>query len=111
MTAVLSAARLGDKPGGEQVIAAHLAALAAGAIAQAPVGGVVLTGGDTAAAVLRALNCRAVDLGGEVMPGLGWGWLADGPYEGLPLVTKAGGFGREDALLKAVRFIRSKRPG
>lgn len=93
--------------GMEKPIAAGLAGVAASLMASAPVGGMVVTGGDTAAALLHALHCSAFDLGGEVMPGVVWGRLADGPYAGLPVITKAGGFGDPSTLVQAVDFLRT----
>ncbi len=69
------------------------------------VAGVVLTGGDIAAAACRAFGARWLELDGEVLPGIPIGQLADGPHAGLGMVTKAGGFGRPDALVLAVRAL------
>ena len=65
----------------------------------------MLTGGDTALAVCRALGASALWLDGEIERGMPRGRLADGPHEGLSVVTKAGGFGGGDALLRAVRSL------
>jgi uncharacterized protein YgbK (DUF1537 family) len=43
---------------------------------------------------------------GEVDAGMPWGRLIGGPADGLPVVTKAGGFGGDDALVQAVSFLR-----
>ncbi|MCG7600026.1 four-carbon acid sugar kinase family protein [Halomonas sp. McH1-25] len=56
----------------------------------------LLTGGDTAMAVMESLGVRQVELEGEWSPGVAWGWL-DGDRQ-RPVMTKAGGFG-DDALL------------
>jgi uncharacterized protein YgbK (DUF1537 family) len=74
-----------------------LAAVRAGADA------VVLTGGDTAAAALRALAATGFAVLDEVEPGVPLGLLR-GPYP-IPAVTKAGGFGGEDALVAATRAL------
>jgi uncharacterized protein YgbK (DUF1537 family) len=58
----------------------------------------VLAGGDTALAVCRALRVTGIRLEREVLPGIPRGTLIGGPYDGLAVVTKAGGFGAEDAL-------------
>jgi len=74
-------------------------------------GGLVLTGGDTARAVLDALGATAIELLGEVEPGVP---LARAPT--LPLLClKAGGFGNANTLLHAVQALerettRMKRP-
>ncbi|MBN1248395.1 MAG: four-carbon acid sugar kinase family protein, partial [Anaerolineae bacterium] len=68
--------------------------------------GLVMTGGDAAIAVSSALGAQALHLCGEVAAGMPWGRLVGGAGDGVPVVTKAGGFGQEDALLKAVSFLR-----
>ena len=109
---VLSAEGLPVIPGSEAQVAEGLAGLACAALLQTNyVGGLALTGGDTAAAVCRALGCQVIALHGEIQPGLGWGQLADGRLPGLPVVTKAGGFGGEDALVEAVNFLQGPGPG
>ena len=70
-------------------------------------GGLVLTGGDTALSVCLALGSTALHLCGEVEPGLPWGVLADGPWAGLRVATKAGGFGGAESLLRAVDRMRA----
>jgi uncharacterized protein YgbK (DUF1537 family) len=71
-------------------------------------GGLVLTGGDVAAAVCSALNVEAVWLRGEISPGLPWGVLEGGSVDGRPIATKAGSFGADDALLMCVDHLTSK---
>jgi uncharacterized protein YgbK (DUF1537 family) len=60
----------------------------------------VLTGGATALAVCRALGAAGIRLTGELSPGLAWGTLLDGPAAHLVVVTKAGGFGDPDTLVR-----------
>jgi uncharacterized protein YgbK (DUF1537 family) len=69
--------------------------------------GMVLTGGDTAIAAADALEVEALWLRGEVRSGIPWGLWLGGAGEGLPVVTKAGGFGETDALIAAVDHIRN----
>ncbi len=92
-------------PGQEMEIADGLAQISAAVIRQSHLAGLALTGGDTAAAVCARLHCAAIDLRGEVQPGIVWGYLAEGDAGGLPVVTKAGGFGGEAALMQAVQFL------
>jgi uncharacterized protein YgbK (DUF1537 family) len=70
--------------------------------------GLVLTGGDIARAVMESLGVRALQLGGEALPGIALGWAVDGVAPGLPLVTKAGGFGAPAALEQAAAAIRAE---
>jgi uncharacterized protein YgbK (DUF1537 family) len=68
------------------------------------VGSLVLTGGDTAAKILRALGAEAIEIAGEMTMGIPWGILHGGMADGCVVVTKSGGFGGEDALVEAVHF-------
>ncbi len=67
--------------------------------------GLVLTGGDVALAVLRALHAGQLVVEGEVLPGIARARIGDGPLAGLPVVTKAGGFGDAQALLAAATAL------
>ena len=67
------------------------------------VGGLVLSGGDTAVAVARALGAHGLVVEDEIEPGVPVGRLL-GPRP-LPVVTKAGGFGGPDALARACRAL------
>jgi uncharacterized protein YgbK (DUF1537 family) len=69
-------------------------------------GTLLLTGGDTAAAVCRALGATTVRLTGELEPGLAAGVLQDGAAAGVTVVTKAGGFGDPDALVRTWEACR-----
>lgn len=57
------------------------------------------SGGDTADAVLTALEGSAIRINGEVVTGMVAGRLLGGPMDGLTVFTKAGAFGNEDALV------------
>lgn len=106
---LLSATDLPYRPGQEGEIAGTLAGHVRQAFEAGSVGALVVTGGETAMAVYGALGARALQLGGEVEPGIPWGVLMGGMAHGLPVVTKAGGFGDEDSLGRAARFFLSIR--
>jgi D-threonate/D-erythronate kinase len=66
-------------------------------------GGLVLTGGATAAGVARRLGAIGIELEEEVEAGVPVGALiGPDPY---PVVTKAGGFGGPDTLVRAVQAL------
>ena len=65
----------------------------------------VLTGGDLAMGVYTHLSATALRIEDEVLPGIPLSSLADGPFVGLRLVTKAGGFGEKDAMVKIVQYL------
>lgn len=69
--------------------------------------GIVLTGGDTAIKTLNALNINGIAVKDEIMHGIPYGYFNDKKYGDLLVVTKAGGFGGEDALFKILNFLRN----
>lgn len=71
-----------------------------------PLAGLVLTGGDTAFYASQALNVTATEIVAEVQPGIPAVEFIGGIGDGLRVVTKAGAFGEEDALVAAVKYLR-----
>lgn len=63
---------------------------------------VFVTGGQTALHVLRRLRASAVDVVGELVPGIPVGRIVGGLLAGTLLATKAGGFGRPDLVEEVV---------
>ncbi|MGQ9682890.1 MAG: four-carbon acid sugar kinase family protein [Anaerolineae bacterium] len=96
--------------GGERRTAALLGQIVRGALERSGVGGLILTGGDVALAVCRALGAHAVAVGGLLLPGIPWGRLLGGAAAGTLVVTKAGGFGGEDVFCRIARGLMSS-PG
>jgi D-threonate/D-erythronate kinase len=80
----------------------------AGALAGDGCSGMVLTGGDTAFAVCRTLKVDYLEVIEEVAPGIPMCVSAGHRSGSLRIVTKAGGFGDRNALVKAVRALRGK---
>jgi len=74
-----------------------------------PPGGLVLTGGDTAFAVLQELGIGVLEVVGEIGPGLPLGFSRLPRFPGLPVITKAGAFGGPDALVRCVRYLDKDR--
>jgi len=72
-------------------------------------GCVVMTGGDTASLVCRALGVTAIDIAGELSPGVPCGVLRGGPLDGVNVVLKSGGFGTPQLFLEiANKFERNE---
>lgn len=65
----------------------------------------VLTGGDTASLVLRALAAQSILIKGEITRGIPWGVIEGGTAAGHRVVTKSGGFGDRNALVEIVRYL------
>jgi D-threonate/D-erythronate kinase len=63
---------------------------------------VLLSGGDTAAALLREIGCQMLMVGGEAAPGLAWAELTFNANP-LRLIAKSGGFGDKQTLLRLFR--------
>ena len=59
-------------------------------------GGLLVTGGDTARLVCRAMRADAIQLRGEIAPGIPWGVIEGGTADGVQIVTKGGAFGAID---------------
>ncbi len=71
------------------------------------VGGLVLSGGETARAVLEAMSVRGLTLERELQAGIALG--RTDPPTSIPVALKAGGFGEENALEACRRAIRDGR--
>jgi uncharacterized protein YgbK (DUF1537 family) len=71
--------------------------------------GLFLSGGDTAAAVLGALEAGGVRLQIEILPGVIRGTVMGGASDGLPVVTKAGAFGEPGTLLQLYGLLAKGR--
>ena len=74
-------------------------------LAELEIAGLVLTGGDTAVSVCRALGANGLEIVDEVAIGIPIGRLSGGQFAGMKVVTKAGAFGDELALVTAMRSI------
>lgn len=66
---------------------------------------VVLTGGATARAVGHRVGATSLRILGELEPGIPVGAFADGLWQGVAVVTKAGGFGTPETLLDVVQSL------
>jgi uncharacterized protein YgbK (DUF1537 family) len=96
-------------PGKEAVIPTALGKAAVRILGDIKLGGLVLTGGDLAMGVCERLSSAALRIEEEVLPGIPCSTLTDGPFKGLRMVTKAGGFGTQEALWGIIQYLRGKR--
>jgi uncharacterized protein YgbK (DUF1537 family) len=87
--------------------AADLIAALAALAQERGVAAFAATGGETAALLLQAMEAPALEIDRELLPGIPLCRLADGPWAGTPLITKAGGFGEVNALVRSVALIRT----
>mgnify|MGYP000336118029 CR=1 FL=1 len=103
-TVVICARGLPHLPGSAAQVAGALAWAASAALraVERLPALLILTGGETAAAVCRRLECTHIRLVDEVEAGLALGVMRDGRAAGLWVITKAGGFGRRDTLTRII---------
>lgn len=74
-----------------------------------PPAALILTGGDTARAVCVAIGAHGLDVYREAAPGVPISLLEGGRWDGLPVVTKAGGFGEPGTLSRVVQELEEMR--
>ncbi|HMK83602.1 MAG TPA: nucleotide-binding domain containing protein, partial [Candidatus Bathyarchaeia archaeon] len=71
--------------------------------------GVVLTGGEMAAAFLTQIGARGARVETELAPGIIVGKIEGGRLDGMSIVTKAGGFGLPGTLLSVMRYLSTEK--
>lgn len=103
---LLTTSRSVDAPCGPRGVAERLAQCAAYFASRHEIGGLVLTGGDVAMAVISGLSASGVKLWGEISSGIPLGSLVGGVSPDLAVITKAGGFGGKDALRIAIHSLK-----
>jgi uncharacterized protein YgbK (DUF1537 family) len=86
-------------------IAERLASIVDAPAVVESIGGMVVAGGDVAAAVCAKLGATAIQLSGEVAPAVPSGRLIEGRLPGLPVVTKAGSFGGDETLIASIETL------
>jgi len=104
---LLTAASTGFQPARAAEIAAEMGDLAAHIFAAVRVDALVLTGGETAVHVCRALEIDQLRLLGEQLPGIPFSRVIGGARDGLPVITKAGGFGGPEAIRRILERIHT----
>jgi uncharacterized protein YgbK (DUF1537 family) len=92
-------------PGLKTLIPSALAEVVARVLRSHRPSGMLLSGGDIAFQVCAKLSVSAVRVYGEVEPGVPAGEVVGGVAQGMRVVTKAGGFGTDAALAKAISYI------
>lgn len=83
---------------GARAVAGGMAAGVAAMVASEDVAALVLVGGDGAQSALQQICATAVQVDRQLSEGVPLGVVVGGPASGLPVVTKAGGFGTQTTL-------------
>ena len=90
-----------DPPQGRgRALSAFAGALLYGLVSRAKIGAFVLIGGETAYSALSAVGASTLDVSFELEPGIPVARIADGTASGATVVTKSGGFGDDQTLLR-----------
>ena len=83
-------------------VAANLAELTRIVMGLFPLTSLMIVGGDTALAIMRALGIRGLFPVSELLPGIP---ISTIPGRELKLITKSGGFGDENAIIEISRHM------
>ena len=85
-----------------------LGEIAVEVLKMARVSGVFLTGGDTAIGFLQKAKANGSYILEEIAVGIPKMEIIGGFFDGLPVVTKAGAFGKDDAIVYGMRKLKEK---
>lgn len=88
-----------------------LAAIAVRAARRWDIAGLILSGGDVARATCEALGVTGIRILKELEPGIVVGETTGTVKEGMRVVTKAGGFGSDDALVNTILYLKGNEKG
>ena len=88
-----------------------LAAIAVRAARRWDIAGLILSGGDVARATCEALGVTGIRILRELQPGIVVGEMTGSMKEGMRVVTKAGGFGSDDAIVDAICYLKGNEKG
>ncbi|WP_455368046.1 four-carbon acid sugar kinase family protein [[Eubacterium] cellulosolvens] len=80
----------------------------AGMVAKEKISGIILTGGAIAIKAFKTIGALGFQVKEEVMPGIPIGQIIGGRLDGLHVITKAGAFGDEDALIRCIKTLRRR---
>ena len=89
-----------------EYVQALMGSMTVNILKKAPVSGLFLTGGDTAMGVLGTARADGSEILSEILVGIPMMKIVGGALNGTKVVTKAGAFGKEDAILFAIRKLK-----
>jgi uncharacterized protein YgbK (DUF1537 family) len=82
-----------------------LGAIVSRVLATHPLAGLFLSGGDVARAVCEDEGIQGLRILGDLQPGVIVGEAVGARYRGLRVITKAGGFGDDNAMVQAIQHL------
>jgi D-threonate/D-erythronate kinase len=71
-------------------------------------GGIIIVGGDTVFNICSRLHVKGFKIYGEVVPFIPCGFAIGGILDGMPVITKAGGFGTVDTILRSIKYLKEE---
>lgn len=90
-----------------ETIAVFLGEIAGEIIQCTGINGILLTGGDTAYKTAKSLKASGFTIHNEIEHGIPFGYFQEEKYRNVIIVTKAGGFGQDDAIFRVLNFLRT----
>jgi uncharacterized protein YgbK (DUF1537 family) len=96
-------------PNRRDSISTNLGKVAANVLSHQSLSGLILTGGDVAWKACHFLESSAMRIEGEILPGIPLSSLTDGPFKGLRIITKSGGFGDRGTLVKLACYLGGEK--
>jgi D-threonate/D-erythronate kinase len=102
---ILSSSLSDYAPHLRHTMAPVLGAIVSRVLATYPLAGLFLSGGDVARAVCGDEGIQGLRILGALQPGVIVGEAVGARYQGLRVITKAGGFGNDDAMVQAVQHL------
>lgn len=90
-----------------ETIAIFLGEIARYIFQEIKINGVFFTGGDTLIKAAKCLNISGTIIKDEIVPGIPYGYFVDERYKEIIIVSKAGGFGNEDAIFQVLNFLKN----
>ena len=82
-----------------------IGAIVSRVLANATMSGLFLSGGDVARAVCGEDGIQGLRILGDLQPGVIVGEVVGTHHRGLRVITKAGGFGNDEAMEQAIRHL------
>jgi uncharacterized protein YgbK (DUF1537 family) len=71
----------------------------------------ITTGGDTSLGVCKSLGVTGIEPVEEIYPGVPFGRMIGGLFDGQLIITKSGRFGDEDCLVRIINYLGIKMEG
>jgi uncharacterized protein YgbK (DUF1537 family) len=91
-----------------KIINLSLAKIAKYVLENAHIKGIFSSGGDTTLSFLMNNDAKGIELVDEVMPLCVFGKVVEGKFDGLPIITKGGMIGNEDAYLLISEYFEEE---